>query len=268
MEVREELIRKILKGFLKDLSESAKPFNKEEELLYFIQALREYLEGMASIIPPNDVFEEVYFDGDEFLRKTLLSKFRNKMVPFVKTSLKYYFAKDDYTQGLLFKKLNIQQPPLNYTEYEDYVNRINGCLARWYDQIILNPGKKKTEDILEVQELTGNSKITSEAKLKNPEYTRGRQALLYYYLLKLAGINIRQDSSLAAYSRFGHALSNWPYTSLDNSPLYEFLKKVPYIKRDRELVVDLEWCRRQFEDINNTEGIAMVQKEIDSINKK
>jgi len=95
MEQIEELLQALTKNFINDLSVSVKPFSQEESITY-IGILIDYLKGVFNHEPamPEYDYDGNLFDEDEFIEKNLLEPFREKMIPFVKTSLKYYFATD------------------------------------------------------------------------------------------------------------------------------------------------------------------------------
>lgn len=270
MEIRENLIQTVLKNFLHDLSESSKLLSGSNETIYFIDTLTEYLRGIYNRIPPNEYFDTVDFDEEDFLHEKLYLKFREKMVPFVKCSLQHYFAKDEFNQAQLFKKLKLESEIFTYVEYEDYIVRLFSVLRIIRRNLALQPEAINTEqtDIKTAIESSSEESQTENINPRSKEFTRSRQVLLYYFVLKSMGINPRYDTSLASLTRFAHALSGWAYTNADNAPLSSFIKKMPYMKRDKELLKDLEWCKIQFEDIGHTEGIALIQKEIDSIKKK
>ncbi len=267
MENRNPLINSLLKNFLKDLTESAKPLTANNDLVYLAETLIEYLKGIYNAMPSNDIYEEVYFDEEDFIRKRLLTKYREKMVPFIKVSLKHYFAKDDFNKTQLFEKLKIGEPILNYEEYELYIGCIAVFLSEWLNRLLLLPENSNSSSDMGLKELSAPMEET-EQKIKNSEFSRSRQALLFYYVLEIMGIDIRTDGSMAAFTHFGHALFAWPYSKMDNSELYKMMKKLPFLKPDNLLLKDLEFVKRQFELIDHLEGIALVQKEIDSIKKK
>src|ERR1700741_940647 len=126
MEIREELIQKILSIFLKDLSESIEPIKSVNEGIDFIEALSDFASGIYNHEPaaPEFNYEGSPFDEDEFIEKRLLQKYRDKMIPFVKTSLRYYFAKDEFNQTQLFQKLQLKEVLFSHEEYEDYILRL------------------------------------------------------------------------------------------------------------------------------------------------
>jgi len=263
MENRSDLISKLLKHFLTDLKESIQPFKETDDLIYFAENLKEYLLGIYNTMPANDIFDAVYFDEDEFLRTKLLSRFRDKMVPFVRTSLKYYFAKDDFDKYQLFQKLKIDEPALNNDEYDIYINCIHNFIGTWLDRLYLipvNTSPKTLTDLPTLAEQTGQ-------KNKHPDYSRSRQLLLFHYLAQTAGIN-RATTSSRNLAQFAHFLFNYPNDNIDNSEVYKQLKKAPYIKEDLYLLKDLEFVKKQFELIEHKAAVTLIEKEMKSIGNK
>ncbi|MBA2611911.1 MAG: hypothetical protein H0U95_08075 [Bacteroidetes bacterium] len=264
---RKQVAAIVYSAFVKDFNESIKPLSDINDQIYFVETLREYITGIFSVVAPNEYFETVDFDREEFIRKKLLAKFRDKMVSFVRTNLINYFNDDEYSKTLLFQKLKISEPIFDELDFEHYTNGVYKVLSIYLDKLLLLPPHNANTDKDAKTELPKTLEET-EGKIKNPEFTRKRQALMYYFVLKIMGIQTRKDDvSLAALTRFGHALFNWPYSNIDNAPLYKVIKDLPYIKPDKLLLADLEFVKRQFADIKHADGIAFVQKEIDSINK-
>ncbi|HXB41688.1 MAG TPA: hypothetical protein VNZ49_14200 [Bacteroidia bacterium] len=270
MENREELVRTILNNFLSDLSASAKPLNREETI-NFIGVLAEYLKGVYNHEPsvPEYNYEGSPFDEEEFIETHLLKPYRQKMVPFVKTSLKYYFSKDEYGKTQLFNKLKIDEPLLNNEEYQEYILRVYTLLQKIKENLYLKPIEETKENPGEAQKLIDNPDelVIQGFKSKSKEYTRSRQILLFYYVLKLMGMT-KLDTSTRKYAQFAHVLFAWPTDNVDNAGLYKMLKKAPYLKEtDKAMLKDLEFIKNQFELIDSPEGVALVQKEIDSIKR-
>lgn len=87
----------VLKNFLRDLFESLKPFQNVEERVEFLEILIEYMTGAYNYEPPIPALgmEGIPFDGEGFIRKNILLKFKQKAKLFVDTGLRYYFEKSD-----------------------------------------------------------------------------------------------------------------------------------------------------------------------------
>lgn len=270
MENREELIRTLLKHFLNDLSASAKPLTQEENI-EFMGILADYLKGVyndeLSIAEYN--YEGNPFDSEEYLETHLLKPYREKMVPFVKSGLKHYFSKDEYGKTLLFQKLKVQEPILNEEEYDAYISRIYTLLQQIKENLYLRPVEQLNIPKAEAESLIGNHEqiLNQGFKSQSTQYTRSRQVLLFYFVLKLMGLS-RLDNSARKYAQFAHALFAWPIDNIDNSGVYKMLKKAPYLKKDKNAQLkDLEFVKTQFELIDHKQGVVLVQKEIELISR-
>lgn len=271
MENREELIRALIKHFLIDFRESIKPLSLDETI-DFSGILVEYLKGVYNHEPTmlDYNYEGSPFDEDDFIEAHLLKPYRHKMVPFIKSNLKLYFAKDEFSKTQLLQKLKISVPILNDEEYQDYIIRLFSLLENIKKHLYLKePIELVKDDPIGSQKLIDNEEemINQGFKSKSTEYTRPRQVLLYYFVLKLMGMT-KLDNSARAYSKFAHVLFAWPIDNIDNSSVYKLLKKAPYLKKDDKVMLkDLEFIKEQFKLIESEEGVAMVQKEIDSLKR-
>ena len=262
MENRLALINSVLKHFLNDLKLSIQPFTEVNDLIYFAETLLGYLDGIYNTVPVNEYFETVDFDEAEYIRVKLLSRFRDKMVPFVRTSLKHYFAKDEFNKLQLFRKLKITEPVLNDEEYEVYINCIHHFITLWLERLYLLPVKGTlSSDISELPQIGAEP-----PKGKNANYTRSRQLLLFYFFTKASGLD-RQEVSIRTLAQFAHYLFNYPNDNIDNSEVYKQLKKAPYLKADSFLLKDLDFVKAQFELLGHSEAVRLVQKEINAIKK-
>lgn len=270
MEEREQLIQTLLKHFYADLKESILPFT-HEETINIVQVLTQYLKGVYQDEPaiPEYYYEGNPFDGETFIEEQLLKPYRQKMVPFVKTQLKCYFGKDDYTKGLLFQKLSIQDAVLSDEEYQDYIFRIYTILQKVKESLYLMPVEKTFIPPVDIPLLDSAEDPESHGfKSKSPEYTRSRQVLLFYFVLKLMGVT-KLDNSSRKLAQFAHALFAYPIDNIDNSAIYKLIKKAPYLKQDkRAMLKDLEFVRNQLEILGSLEGIEIVNREIDLVKHK
>lgn len=266
---REKLINLVLKNFLKDLFESLKPFQNVEERVEFLEILIEYMTGAYNYEPPIPALgmEGTPFDGEGFIRKNILLKFKQKAKPFVDTGLRYYLEKSDELKQHLFAKVKIEEPVLTEEEFEVYINYVNQLLNNIIEKICtqsFDTAKADTEK--EVTAITNDIEgKKGKFKSQSKEYTRSRQIILFHYVLQLIGKS-RYDTSLLQLAEFGHVLFAWPTDDANNNGVYRMLKDAPYLKeRGPALLKDLEFVKKQFERIEHTEGIALVQKEINGL---
>lgn len=267
---RNELFVLLIKNFYKDLVTCLKPFQNSQDRANFLETLLEYLNGVYNYELPNPEynFEGYDFDSGGFIRKEILHKFREKAKPFLDTQLRLYFEKDESRMASLFKKIGVNETLLSTKEYEDYTNYLHNILTNLIEKILTDDFDESQSEIeRELKALPNNEKGQNNGfKSSSREYSRARQALLLYYLLKLLGKG-RLDNSTRKNAQFGHALFGWPIDNIDNSALYRMLKKAPLLKEDPALLKDLEFVRMQFELLGSPEGVLLVQKEIDSIKR-
>jgi hypothetical protein len=271
---REQLIGVVIKRFVHALLESLKPFKTSQNRVEFLETLIAYLNGVYNHEEPILAFnfEGNPFDAELFIRKNILLKYREKAKPFVDTGLRYYFEKDIHLQTYLFERLELKDPIFSGLEYEQYINYIHTILHNLIERICVQPVESGTaENDTDLKALTlselGNEQPETHFKSKSKEYTRSRQILLFYFVLKLLGKS-RSTAKLIELAEFGHVLFAWPTDNASNGAIYRMLKDAPYLKQDKSLLTDLEFIKKQFERIEHTEGAILVQKEINSIKHK
>lgn len=113
--------------------------------------------------------------------------------------------------------------------------------------------------------------IGSSEKATNAEKTGGitkaRQLLAIYFLLKSQGIEHRADTSVSAVARLIHLISNTPLTNIQNSDIYKKYREMPYYKKGKELLADLEFIKPFFEAVNLKDVLNLVNAEIEKIKK-
>ncbi len=271
MKDREKLIKTVLGNFLHDLSMSAKSLD-HEETINFINLLMEYLKGVYNheTAAPEFNYEGNPFDEETFIETHFLKPYRQKMASFVKIGLKFYFAKDEYGKTVLFNKLKITEPIFNSDEYQEYILRVYVFLQKIKENLYLKPIEEIKENRSEAKKLLDNPEelLNKGFKSQSKEYTRGRQILLFYFILELIGKS-KFANPMPKLAEFGHVLFAWPTDNVTNASVYRMLKDAPYLKENNKaMLIDLEFVKKQFENIEHEAGISLVQKEIDSIKKK
>jgi hypothetical protein len=249
------------------MNESVKPLTSEE-VIDFSDKLIKLLTGIYNSAPYDSEFGEPFYE-DDFIEQNLLKPYRSKMVPFIKTRLKLYFAKEEHDQKLLFQKLKITEPVLTYEEYQDYITRMYSLLKWVKEHYYLKPVEAPQQTIEEAKVLIDEAQeLESQGfKSRSKEYTRARQILMFHFLLKLAGMT-RLNASARKFAQFAHFLFRYPTDNIDGSEIYKLIKQAPYVKEGKALIKELEFVKKQFELIECTEGVDLVQKEIDSLTRR
>ena len=269
---REKLKRFLWQNFLKALFESLKPFQTIEDKVNYLETLIEYLKGVYAHedAAPEFNYEGNPFDSETFIRKNILIKYKEKAKPFVDHKLRYYFEKEDFLKAHLFEVLKINEPVLTEEEFDHYITVVHTALNNFIEKICTQTFEEaKAETETDVKALPeANEDIISGFKSQSKEYTRSRQILLFHFVLQLMNMT-RSEGSIRKYAQFGHVLFAWPVDNIDNSGVYKMLKKAPYLKQDNKATLkDLEFIKSQFELVDSPEGMALVQKEINSLKKK
>lgn len=88
---------------------------------------------------------------------------------------------------------------------------------------------------------------THEAILK---LSRAQQVLWVYFLFRLLGLKLRVDVGNSTLARFLCVVNGIDMNTYKNSYFYTLIEKAPYIKKDKNLLVDLEVIRLHFQERN------------------
>lgn len=263
---RDELIQSILKHFLKSLLESLKPFNEVSERVAYLESLIGLAKGNYSEHEPNEDFgiDGYEFDSEGFIRQHILLKFREKAKGFQDEQLQYYFERDAKLQSYLFKHLGIDAPLFSNLEYEKYINIIYSILHKVITNTCTQPAGHTAD---EKQTLSEATETERRYKSQSKEYTRSRQMLLFFFLMKALGKE-RNKTDLTELAAFAHYLFAWPVDNVKSTSVYDMLKRAPALRaNDDALIAELEFIKRQFERIELAEAVTLVQKEISSIKR-
>ncbi len=84
--------------------------------------------------------------------------------------------------------------------------------------------------------------------------TSAQQVLWAYFLFRLLGLKLRVEVTSAALARFLCVVNGISLDGYKNSYFYTLLDKAPYIKKDKNLLVDLEVIRLHFQERNLPTG--------------
>lgn len=270
---RDKIIETLLQNFLKVLLTSLKPFQTLEERVDYLETLINYLKGVYShedAIPEYDIPGNP-FDGEAFIRQNILFKYRDKAKPFVDTGLRYYFEKEPGLKAHLFESLKLTAPVLTDEEYDFYIHRVYNILHTLIEKICVKTYETAVSETETHLNALPESKHPNKGKYKSnsQEYTRKRQVILYYFILKLMGTS-RGNADLIDMVEFAHALFGFPTDNAKNGGLYKLIEAEPrkLYKDVKNYLTDLMFVKHQFERINHSEGSALVQKEIDALKRQ
>ncbi len=112
-----------------------------------------------------------------------------------------------------------------------------------------------------------NDKVEQQAQETNgnPEFTLSRQVLAIHYLLKQSGIDNIDKTNIARFVQF---LTNREVNakSISDTRIYKTVRN-PFSTSNKTLIADLQFVRKQFEDLQMPEITQLITKEIDAITK-
>lgn len=80
--------------------------------------------------------------------------------------------------------------------------------------------------------------------------SRAQQVLWVYFLFRLLGLKLRVDVGNSTLARFLCMVNGIDMNTYKNSYFYTLIEKAPYIKKDKNLLVDLEVIRLHFQERN------------------
>lgn len=277
-----EYYRNVLKnGFLESVESST---DKQYAHTYYKRVIFEYNQ----FIPHNTIFfRELKITFDHFLkldqnnviekvfsylphiRQNSIEAFE-QLVIFLATTKKHSFSKlsqlpDIYTNamydninGNTLEELVLKEQATH--KYDD--ENILALLALYH----------ATQICLKDKEIDPISIFSSEHQnaTKNYKYqvTRNQQVLLYYYFLKMGGIDPRVDAHVSTCAELLHGLSGLPYNEIGNSDFYKKLKNPLDNANPKTAIKDLEYVLSVFKKINHDRILLEIEKDIRGLSSK
>lgn len=101
-------------------------------------------------------------------------------------------------------------------------------------------------------------------ELNYPDFTNSQYVLMFYYLIKYAGIEPRDKGmDIAPFAKFIHIITGKNFTTIQNSDFYKKLSKAPIVNKDKQLIKDLEVIKAQFERVDLKEIIISIDNDLD-----
>ncbi|HWY11698.1 MAG TPA: hypothetical protein VN026_10255 [Bacteroidia bacterium] len=266
MEKRTDLIEEILKHFFADVKECARPLSNTDDRIYFIKTLMEYIQRLYGNDTNSEYVHREPFDERSFIDERLMARFRDKMIPFVKTSLKRYFQRDEFYQIQLFQKLKINEPILSEDEFEELSLRMFLVLDSISTHLYLHPTTTdidiKDNEIKELSEFKSEQLEGAGFNLKAKWGGRKQQAILTLYVLNVLGITYK-NCNVADMTRFSFALSGLELKGkIGDAHLYALFYQLKHMEFSEKDLPALEFVKSQFEIIKCDAGVELVEKEI------
>ena len=107
-----------------------------------------------------------------------------------------------------------------------------------------------------------------QSKTYKHHVTRNQQVLLYYYFLKMGGIDPRVDAHVSTCAELLQGLSGLPYNEIGNSDFYKKLKNPLDNANPKTVIKDLEYVLSVFKKINHDKIILEIEKDIRGLSSK
>lgn len=216
------------------------------------QVLKSYLES------PEHGYKEIYE-----AEMVLFEKYGSAMKHYSDMQFHKYFQPDivlaekEIFSTEEWNSLIDGQQEVSGEEMTEFINLILGQIGLSRRFMLLN---RQLDDATVPKE--------KQKKEEGNEQTRARQLLAIYFLLKSLDIEHRADTSISAVARLIHLVSNTALTNLQNSDIYKKYREMPYYKKGKELLTDLQYIRPYFEDIGLKSVVTLIDSEITKLQKQ
>lgn len=129
-----------------------------------------------------------------------------------------------------------------------------------------------TQLLLQDKEIDPTFINASENKTAVKHYkhqvTRNQQVLEFYYLLKMARIDLRVDAHVSNCAELLHGLTGLPYNEIGNSEFYKKLKNPLDNAKPEKVIQDLEYVKSIFKKLNNDQILLEIDKDIRGLKSK
>lgn len=199
------------------------------------------------------------------LEEALLKKHRKTLMPYWSKQFYHYFSfgmvlveKNVYSTEE-FNRLTNEEQRLSLGEIGDFVFRCRNILyhARTYVYLQMEP------------ESADESTDISGLPEPDKEFTKARQLLAIYYLLK-TGFNIEHRNShpVTDVARLAHLLTGTKFTTTQNSDIYKKYSQMPDYKKGELLLDDLNFIRPFFEQLQMATAIQLIDEKIQQVIKE
>ena len=271
-----EYYRNVLKsGFLESVESST---DKQYAHTYYKRVMFEYNQ----FIPHNTVFfRELKITFDHFLKldqnnviEKVFSYLPNirqisieafeQLVIFLATSKNPSFAE---LSKLPDAYINAVSDNINGNTLDELV--LMEEATRKYDEeniLAILAIYHATQQLLKDKEIDPISNPSTENQTTTKTYkhqvTRNQQVLLYYYFLKMGGIDPRVDAHVSSCAELLHGLTGFPYNEIGNSELYKKLKNPLDNASPKTVIKDLEYVLSVFKKLNHDRILLEIEKDI------
>ncbi|GEM_PF-1050155 len=129
-----------------------------------------------------------------------------------------------------------------------------------------------TQQLLKDKEIDPISNPSTENQTTTKTYkhqvTRNQQVLLYYYFLKMSGIDPRVDAHVTTCAELLHGLTGFAYNEIGNSDFYKKLKNPLDNASPKTVIKDLEYVLSVFKKLNHERILLEIEKDIKGLKSK
>ena len=198
------------------------------------------------------------------LENTLLEQYGSALKPYSAKQLYSYFdaelvlsEKDIYTAEM-YNSLPSEEQILSVSGMKQFIAICISALKNSRKFMLLNGVSLKENNVNHQQLLPLNGKKEDESE---KEYTKARQLLAIYYMLKTQGIEHRENNSVSGIARLAHLLTGTNFTKIQNSDIYKKYLLMPNYKTGEALLKDLHYIRPFFEE-GVFEAVKLIDAEI------
>ncbi|WP_282039366.1 hypothetical protein [Saccharicrinis aurantiacus] len=132
---------------------------------------------------------------------------------------------------------------LSSTNPQDYYN----FFCDYFGKVQFLKYFRSKEEVEVVPKLTESVPNAYETILR---FSKAQQVLWVYFIFRLLGLKLRVDIGNSTLACFLCMVNGIDMKTYKNSYFYRLIEKAPYIKKDKNLLVDLEVIRLHFEERN------------------
>ena len=164
-----------------------------------------------------------------------------------------------------FKQKTIQYKELEIYYYSSFIDLSTVNKKDYYDFFCDYYGKIQFLDYVnsKVQENTShdipNGCVTKKYE-KVLNLTSSQQVLWAYFVFRLMGLKLRVNIEVSMLTRFLYIVNNLEFSGYRSSYIYKLVSKAPYVKKDKNLLADLEGLKLHFQESKLPTGD--IEKEI------
>lgn len=251
----------VSKKFIRDYEEIITRYEDEDKLkitLHLLEVLEIQQEFNISRDPK--IWKQY-----ALLEKTLLERYGPALKPYTAKQLHYYFdaqlvlsEKNIYTAEV-YNSLRSEEQILSVSGMEQFIKICMNVLTHSRDNMLLSGISVIDNNVNAKKPLSLNDKKEDES---DNEYTKARQLLAIYYILKTLGIEHRENNSVSGIARLAHLLTGTKLTKIQNSDIYKKYLLLPNYNKGEALIKDLHYIRPFFEEEGVHEAVKQIDKEI------